>query len=607
MTKGSFIGKYLKGQRVRLLLVITATLVYVLLDKLYSLIFSFVIDDVIPGKEASGTFNVLISNIFGGVEYIRSHLWLMALLIVVIYLSTSMLMRYRVYNQSKVAESISRNIRNDIYEHLQLLPYSYHVHAKTGDLIQRCTSDIDLVRRFFNGQINELISALATAIFSLIIMYRINRKLSLFAFVSVPLILLYSLYFSFRFQRKFKLADEAEAELTADIQESLSGIRVVKAFNREAFEIDKFKKYNRKFRDVTQDVLNELAFFEATSYAIVLFQCMIIIIFGIIEARNGLLSTGNFFLFVSYQRNMLYPIRNVGRILAELGKMGVGIGRLLEIRNETPEDLDSGIDTKIDGNIEFHNVYFHYDDDNFDVLKDLNLKIKQGQTISIIGPTGSGKSSLVHLLTRLYDANEGEILIDGKDIKEYSKRCIRNNIGIVLQEPFLFSRSIKDNIAIYDSNTSTNEIERASRIASIYDVINNFDKGYDTLVGEKGVTLSGGQKQRVAIARTIIKNPPILIFDDSLSAVDSETDQNIRNSLKEYAKNITMIIITQRISCAMDSDLIYVIEDGTVSASGTHEQLIAKDGLYRRIYDLQSRMVIENKKEDEKKGDDHNG
>ncbi|MBR2808805.1 MAG: ABC transporter ATP-binding protein, partial [Erysipelotrichaceae bacterium] len=409
------------------------------------------------------------------------------------------------------------------------------------------------------------------------------------------------------FQRKFKLADEAEAELTADIQESLSGIRVVKAFNREAFEIDKFKKYNRKFRDVTQDVLNELAFFEATSYAIVLFQCMIIIIFGIIEARNGLLSTGNFFLFVSYQRNMLYPIRNVGRILAELGKMGVGIGRLLEIRNETPEDLDSGIDTKINGDIEFHNVYFHYDDDNFDVLKDLNLKIKQGQTISIIGPTGSGKSSLVHLLTRLYDANEGEILIDGKDIKEYSKRCIRNNIGIVLQEPFLFSRSIKDNIAIYDSNTSTNEIERASRIASIYDVINNFDKGYDTLVGEKGVTLSGGQKQRVAIARTIIKNPPILIFDDSLSAVDSETDQNIRNSLKEYAKNITMIIITQRISCAMDSDLIYVIEDGTVSASGTHEQLIAKDGLYRRIYDLQSRMVIENKKEDEKKGDDHNG
>ncbi len=308
-------------------------------------------------------------------------------------------------------------------------------------------------------------------------------------------------------------------------------------------------------------------------------------------ARAGEITVGTFFVFITYETNMIYPIRNLGRILSDFGKMMVSAGRVCGILNEKEEDVESGSTPEIAGNIEFQHVSFHYEDDPRMILKDVSFKLQKGKVLAIIGPTGSGKSSLVHLLSRLYDCSAGTILIDGHDIRTIQKNYLRKKIGIVLQEPFLYSKTIYDNINIAAGKKQKDMVKAAAKMASIDDVIENFDQGYDTLVGEKGVTLSGGQKQRIAIARTIMNETPILIFDDSLSAVDTETDENIRHAIHSLQKNVSMIIITQRISSAKDADEIIVLEDGVITEQGTHEQLIHEPGLYSRINDIQSQMI----------------
>ena len=290
---------------------------------------------------------------------------------------------------------------------------------------------------------------------------------------------------------------------------------------------------------------------------------------------------------------ILWPVRNLGRILADMGKMSVSIGRLQEILDETPEDVASGETPPIEGRIEFDHVQFQYEGDSQPVLKDLTFTIEKGMTVALIGPTGGGKSTLVHLLMRLYDPTSGQIRIDGHDITDIQRTWLRQNIGIVLQEPFLFSKTIYDNIHLARRGAHREEVEQAARIASVHEVIAEFDRGYDTLVGEKGVTLSGGQKQRIAIARTVLSPQPILIFDDSLSAVDTQTDAKIRAALKEVQSQTTTLIITQRVASAMDADLILVLEQGRITQAGTHAQLLEQDGLYRRIVEIQTARMNE--------------
>ncbi len=593
MTKFSFILKYLKGNRIYLVLMILLGVISVFFSLLHPLVFSFFIDNVINKQPIENEFvNHLVISI-GGIETIQNHLWIAGAVIIFVYVMSSLALYFRGYLSGLISENMVYHIRNDLYNHLQKLPYSYHVKVKTGELVQKCTSDVEQIRKVMGNQLQQIIRSISIIIIASVLLWRIHPSLTIKSICLMPIVLVYSLYFYERSQKAFMDSDDAEARLTTMIQENLSGIRVVKAFGKEKYESDRFDEDNQNYRDLTFHMEHLLGKYWSSSDILCMLQIVIVLYFGIIEAQNGSLSIGNFFVFISYISMILWPVRQLGRILADIGKSSVAINRLVEIFNEKEEDTESGIKPNLKGEITLTNISFQYDDASTPTLKDINMHIQSGSTVAIIGPTGSGKSSLVHLLTGLYDYSSGSILLDTYELRDIQKEYLRSKVGIVLQEPFLFSKSIYENIHLSSDGYSTKDVERAAKIAHIHDVIYSFKDGYETLVGEKGVTLSGGQKQRIAIARTIMKDNKILIFDDSLSAVDTETDASIRSSLNKLQEDVTKIIITQRINSAKDADYIYVIENGTITASGTHDELIHQDGLYKRIYEIQSSYVEE--------------
>ncbi len=593
MTKISFIQKYLKGNRIYLVLMILLGVISVFFSLLHPLVFSFFIDNVINKQPIENEFvNHLVISI-GGIETIQNHLWIAGAVIIFVYVMSSLALYFRGYLSGLISENMVYHIRNDLYNHLQKLPYSYHVKVKTGELVQKCTSDVEQIRKVMGNQLQQIIRSISIIVIASVLLWRIHPSLTIKSICLMPIVLVYSLYFYERSQKAFMDSDDAEARLTTMIQENLSGIRVVKAFGKEKYESDRFDEDNQNYRDLTFHMEHLLGQYWSSSDILCMLQIIIVLYFGIIEAQNGSLSIGNFFVFISYISMILWPVRQLGRILADIGKSSVAINRLVEIFNEKEEDTESGITPNLKGEITLTNVSFQYDDASTPTLKDINMHIQSGSTVAIIGPTGSGKSSLVHLLTGLYDYSSGSILLDTYELRDIQKEYLRSKVGIVLQEPFLFSKSIYENIHLSSDGYSTNDVEKAAKIAHIHDVIYSFKDGYETLVGEKGVTLSGGQKQRIAIARTIMKDNKILIFDDSLSAVDTETDASIRSSLNKLQEDVTKIIITQRINSAKDADYIYVIENGTITASGTHDELIHQDGLYKRIYEIQSSYVEE--------------
>ncbi len=593
MTKISFIQKYLKGNRIYLVLMILLGVISVFFSLLHPLVFSFFIDNVINKQPIENEFvNHLVLSI-GGIETIQNHLWIAGAVIIFVYVMSSLALYFRGYLSGLISENMVYHIRNDLYNHLQKLPYSYHVKVKTGELVQKCTSDVEQIRKVMGNQLQQIIRSISIIVIASVLLWRIHPSLTIKSICLMPIVLVYSLYFYDRSQKAFMDSDDAEARLTTMIQENLSGIRVVKAFGKEKYESDRFDEDNQNYRDLTFHMEHLLGQYWSSSDILCMLQIVIVLYFGIIEAQNGNLSIGNFFVFISYISMILWPVRQLGRILADIGKSSVAINRLVEIFNEKEEDTENGITPNLKGEITLTNISFQYDDASTPTLKDINMHIQSGSTVAIIGPTGSGKSSLVHLLTGLYDYSSGSILLDTYELRDIQKEYLRSKVGIVLQEPFLFSKSIYENIHLSSDGYSTKDVERAAKIAHIHDVIYSFKDGYETLVGEKGVTLSGGQKQRIAIARTIMKDNKILIFDDSLSAVDTETDASIRSSLNKLQEDVTKIIITQRINSAKDADYIYVIENGTITASGTHDELIHQDGLYKRIYEIQSSYVEE--------------
>ncbi|MEA5017275.1 MAG: ABC transporter ATP-binding protein [Erysipelotrichaceae bacterium] len=593
MQKSKLLHELFKGYRLMFVSMIFVTLGYVAFNLLNPLVFSFVIDQVISLKPIDNPIIANIVDSIGGVVYIQNNLWIAALLIMFIFVFIGIFIFLRGKLNATISEGVVERLRNWLYSHLTLLPYSYHVNAKTGDLIQRCTSDVNQLRRMLGGQLSELVYALGSAIIAIFILFSIYPKMAWLSMISMPLIMIMAYVFFGKIQAVFQKSDEAEGAMSETFQNTLTGTRVVKAFNRERFELDKFEKKNRIFHDYTLKVIKILGAYWSLSDTICLLQILLIVIVGIFEARNGYISIGDFFVFVSYESMILWPIRNVGRVLSDMGKVSIALDRILEILNEPIEDIENGITPDIAGNISFEHVTFRYEDGKDDVLKDVSFTIKAGQTVAIMGPTGSGKSSLVHLLTRLYDYQNGSIKIDDHELKDIQRRHLRKQVGIVLQEPFLFSRSIFDNIKMANPSAKAEEIHRAAKMASVHEVIRDFDQGYDTMVGEKGVTLSGGQKQRIAIARTIINNAPILIFDDSLSAVDTETDAYIREAIHELSKDVTTILITHRVSSVQNADMIIVLDEGKIVQQGTHNELLAQEGLYKRIYEIQSQIVRE--------------
>ncbi len=496
---------------------------------------------------------------------------------------------------ARSSETFSCRLRDELYSKLQNMTYDYHVKAETGDLIQRCTSDVETVRRFLSMQLVEMGRSVSMVIVALIIMFQMDVGMTLVSAAALPIVFFFALIFFKNVTRVFRQADAMEGELSTVLQENLTGIRVVRAFGRQKFEADKFEQKNSAFRDLINKLNNYLALYWGFADGLCLIQIGIVLVVGAYRAATGSLTLGTLLVFTTYEGMLLWPCRNLGRMLADMGKAQVSLHRIEEILYHPVETQAPGcIQPPIEGDIVFDDVSFGYNKKQ-KVLKHLSFTVKQGQTVAILGATGAGKSTLVHLLQRLYDPDSGRITIGGTDLTTIDKKWLRQHVGIVLQEPYLYSRTIRENVKIVTPGSPDDAMFEATRIASIHEVIESFDHGYDTAVGERGVTLSGGQKQRVAIARTLMQDCPILIFDDSLSAVDTKTDAAIREALNQRKQGITTFIISHRTTTLMQADLILVLEDGRITQQGTHGELLEQPGLYQRVWSIQNALESEMK------------
>lgn len=586
--KIKLILRYFHGSKRYFLCAIFASLATTAFNALTPQIFRFTIDQVLGG---------------GGYEYLRGHLWILSLGIVGVSALSGMSMFVSRTCTAHAGENFAKNMRDSLFAHVQRLPMSWHDRNQTGDIIQRCTSDVEVIRNFVVTQLLEVFRTVFLVSISFVMMVSMNIKLAVIVLLFVPVVAGYSAVFYQLIAKDFSKADEAEGELSTVVQENATGVRVVRAFGREQFEMDRFREKNETFAKMWIHLGTLSGLYWGVGDLITGLQVVAVVVLGAAEAVHGNMSVGEFVAFASYNTVLVWPVRGLGRILSDMSKAGVSFERVDYIIHGKEEaygenkiqkqQKEAGVQkTNLPKclDISFSHVTFSYEQEK-KVLDDISFSIPQGQIFGILGGTGSGKSTIVQLLTRLYELSKdgGQITIGGVDIGAIPLEWLRGKIGMVLQEPFLYSRTIKENIAVAASNASMEEIVQAAQIACIHDAIQNFADGYDTLVGERGVTLSGGQRQRVAIARMLLQKAPIMIFDDSLSAVDAETDFQIRRELKEKVKEATIILISHRITTLMGADQILVLNGGRVEELGSHSQLIQNHGIYRQIYEIQMR------------------
>ncbi len=578
-----------KGSRGFFLLAFVSVIFAVITNYLTPQVIRITVDSVLGDKPFSlpGALVSWIESL-GGRQALRQNLLLCAAFALFFSLLSGLFNFLSRMGIAKGSEGVIVRLRDRLFGHIQKLPYLWHSSHQTGDIIQRCTSDVDVVRNFLIDQLLEMVRTIFLIVISLALMFSMNVPLSLIALAFIPVVMLYSGLFFNKIGRRFQQADETEGELTAMAQENFTGVRVVRAFGRERFEIDRFEKKNNQFSNMWIHLGHILGLYWGIGDFFSNLQVMVIVVAGCFQASAGQLTDGEFLAFVAYNAMLVWPVRNFGRILSELSKTKISIGRLMEILEAQPEkDVPNAKTPPMDGDIVFRNVSFRYNE-NREVLQDINFTIPAGSTFGILGSTGSGKSTLFYLLDRLYELEpeDGTITIGGVDIREISLDWLRGHIGIVLQEPFLFSKTIRETISDGASTRELEQVRYSARLAAIDDTILGFSEGYDTMIGERGVTISGGQKQRVAIARMLMQNTPIKIFDDSLSAVDMETDAKIRDAIQHQVTGTT-ILIAHRITTLMNADCIAVMDKGRIVQMGTHEQLIREDGIYRRIYEAQ--------------------
>lgn len=575
--------KYLKGYGLVFTLAILSIVLATVMQLAVPILIKYAIDSIV-GDVPAGNLQFLM-DAFG------KSLWGVVWIIVIMSLFRGIFMFLKGYLSSYAAENIAKEIREKLYRQIQYMTFERHTRKETGDMVQRCTSDVEMVRRFIGVQVVDLGRIVFMLVFTLVIMGTMNVELTLYSMIMIPILFFFSYIFFTKIQKTFKKSDEAEGSLTTVLQENLSGVRVVRAFGREEFEIQRFDEVNKNHKTITYKLIETLAVFWASSDLLTLMQNGIVLVVGAGMVIRGELTIGTLTAFITYVSMLLWPVKQLGRLLSEFGKTTVALDRIEEILSEeVEEDKEFERTPEIEGNISFSHVSFAYDAHQ-KVLNDISFEVRKGQTLGILGSTGSGKSTLVHLLQRLYDY-EGSIKVDGHELKTIKRGHIRKKIGLVLQEPHLYAKTVKENIGITKRAYKEKDIFDAAKAASIHNNILTFKDGYDTIIGEKGVSLSGGQKQRIAIARTIIdEDKRILIFDDSLSAVDTETDLRIRQALKERSKDITTLIISHRIQTLAEADQIIVLDEGRVVQKGTHESLIHEEGLYKRIWDLQQMAI----------------
>jgi ATP-binding cassette subfamily B protein len=531
---------------------------------------------------------------FGGGEYLRSHLYIIALIIAgIALLCATCRYLFRLLN-SIASEKLIQRMRNTLFEHIMHLPFTWHGKNHTGDIIQRCTSDVETIRAFISEQLLSLFRIAIRITVAMYLMININGFLTIFSAAFIPIIVLYSSFFHNRIRADFEHADNEEGRLSATAQENLTGVRVVRAFGREKYERDRFIKQNQEYTDMWINLMRTLAFFWSSNDFISGLQVMLITVLGAVVCVKGDITVGEYVAFVSLNAMLTWPVRALGRIISDMSKAGVSIDRIRYIMNsEAESDKEGATEPSLMQDIRFDKVSFVYDNGTENVLKDVSFTIKAGTTFGILGSTGSGKSTLMYLMDRLYELppENGAIYVGDTNIADVKASHLRKNIGFVLQEPFLFSRSLSENIGITQNKLDMKEIRHAARIAALDETIESFNQGYETYVGERGVTLSGGQKQRTAIAQMLVQKPPVMVFDDSLSAVDTQTDAKIRSALSENIGESTVVLISHRITTLMHADNIIVLDRGRVAEQGTHQQLLEKNGIYKKIYDIQMQGV----------------
>ena len=603
------IWSLMRGQRLRYGCALGCLVLVVMLNYGVPLVGSATIDYAVASKTVGPATPALIAGLLrllGGADYLRAHLWLAPLAMVLLSATGGLFGYLKGWQSSLASDGIARRLKNDLYDHLNHLPARHHDRADTGDLVQRCTSDVETVRQFLAVQVMDIGNAVILALTALPLLLSLSVPMALVSFVLIGPITIYAYIYFRQVKHVFKGVEEAEGALTAVIQENLTGIRVVRAFARQEFERAKFAAPNSRYRDRSLRLMRLMAWYWSISDVVALSQIGLTLIVGARWIAEGRLTVGMLFAFLAYLGIMLWPIRQMGRILTDLGKTSVALTRIREIlsvpREPEPAAPAPPPGQVLTGRIVVRDLHFHHASAGLAVagrgaLNGLSFEVRPGESLAILGPSGAGKSTLMHLLLRLYDYTEGSIQFDGRELSSLPRKWVRAQIGVVMQEPFLFSKTLRDNLRLGRGDAPDQEIEAAARAASIHDTILSFAEGYGTLIGERGITLSGGQRQRVAIARAVLKRPPLLILDDAMSAIDAETEALILNALQERRGRATTLVIAHRLSTLAHADRVIVLDHGRIIQTGTHAELSMQEGLYRRLWLIQTNVETDFKTE----------
>jgi len=529
----------------------------------------------------------MVDNVF--VEGNRALLSDYLILIVAIYFVTSILSFIARYLQSYVGQRAMADVRRDLTESLQKQSFSFFDKSQTGQLVARLTGDVEAINRFYFFFLTALFSPVTTALFSFYFLINVDIRLTFLSALSTPIILGLNYAYQKRVQPQWGKVRETWGRLNQYLQEFLVGIKVVRVFNREDYELKRFETVNNSYYEHNVEAAVTRSIYSPLSDISLSLIISFIFWYGANEAVRSTLTIGSLLVFSRYVSMLLQPFRNIGYFVSSYSRAVAGGSRIfntmdtpLEVRNKE----NAIVLRQVEGKISFEHVYFSYESGR-NVLEDINLTVNRGESIAILGPTGSGKSTLVYLIPRFYDVTSGRITLDDKDVRDYTLESLRSQIGIVLQDIFLFSSSIKENIAFGRPEASMDDIVEAAKAAQAHDFIVALPKGYDTMVGERGITLSGGQRQRIAIARTLLTDPRLLILDDSTSFIDAETEASIQKALDRLLQGRTSFIITHRLSTIRKVDRLVVLDKGRISEVGSHEELLKNGGTYSRIYETQ--------------------
>lgn len=539
--------------------------------------------------------NIQIFNLFHGFDrqaiiydIFSSNLLFFGLLVIALYLLRGLFLFFMRQTIILMSRHIEFDMKNDIYQHYQELSLGFYRRNNTGDLMNRATEDVNRVRMYVGPAIMYTINTFVLSVLIIWSMFDVNSKLAIYCLLPLPFLVVIIYYVNTLIFKKSGKIQERLSDLSSFVQERFSGIRIIKSYVREDYTRNMFEIQSNDYKKDSMNLVKVSALFYPTMLLLIGLSTILTIYIGGIQVMNGSITAGNIAEFIIYINQLTFPVTMLGWVTSLIQRAAASQQRINEFL-DIPSDIQSKETTEIElkGNIKFDNVSFIYPDTGIEALKDVSFEINSGEFVAIIGKTGSGKSTLANLIMRMYDVENGRIGIDGKNIKALNLKDYRSQVGFVPQEVFLFSDTIKNNIAFGLDQVTDEEVHDAAKNASVYTNIIDFEEKFETMLGERGITLSGGQKQRVSIARALIKSPKILVFDDCLSAVDTKTEEEILQNLGKIMAGKTSILIAHRISTIKNADKILVLDDGKIIEQGTHNELLKLNGSYRELYNNQ--------------------